>query len=258
MLNLSANGQNFELSNYLTSYNFSVDTSYEYNDLVNGSIDKKYDLGKTSDKFFCDAVLTFDFKAAQNFLSFYELTKGSSISAISNSVDMFFPGLIASSSCNIVEIKDGGYAGNSIMSYHKSFNVRFYHIGTPTYPVTTSIPSFFDKGIWNLEQTRTDTYKQSFYGTKSFYTDYNNDSCVWTVDFKYLTMYEAYQLLSWILTLRTDSVTLTTNNYNSNLANIWKNGEPVITYTAPYKIRSFGFSKGGAGYSADLELVVSK
>lgn len=258
MFTLSANGYGIDLTTFITSYNFSVDPAFEYNELINGGLAKKYDLGNSSDKFYCDSTLTFDFKTTQNFLSFYELTKGSAISANTNTLDLFFPGVVTSSTCQIVEIRDGGYAGDDIMTYHKSFDVRFYLSGTPAYPVTTAVPSVFNRGIWQLEQTRTDTTKRAFYGTKSFFTDYDNDSLKWTVSFNYLTMNEAYQLLSWILTLRTDSATLTTNNYNSNLANKWKTGDPITTKTAPYKIRSFGFTKDGSGYSADLELVVSK
>lgn len=255
MLVLTNGYNSFDFSRFVTSYNFSVEPAFEYHELLNGTISKKFDLGYTSDKFFCDLDLAIDFTTSQAFYVWYENTKGLDLT-ISTELDLFFPNVYSYSSCIVSEIRDGGYLGSDIMTAIKIIKMRLLLKQTPSYNTSAmEPPCFYSKGIWSGDYKYSDKTLHSSYGYKTSFVNFKNDMDEWVVDFSLLTKSETFDIVSWILYERTRRIVTTRNNINANTHNKWKEGETVYYWQDEFNIRSFSFTNLGNHYSGHMNLV---
>lgn len=255
MLILNNGAYSFDFSRFVTSYCFDIDPSFDYNELCSGVIFKKYDLGVQNDKFFCDLDLSIDFTTSQAFYAWFQSVKGLDLT-ITTDLDLFFPFICSYTTCVIVDIREVGYLGSDIMTAIKKIKMRLYLKQIPIYNTSASEPPCFSiKGVWKSDYQYSNVINISEVGKTTSFLGYNNDKNNWTVDFNTLTKKEAYDLLSWFLTVRTDIVNITRNNLNSNNHNKWTNGETVTTWGAAFNIRSFRFQAQKNNYSCIADFV---
>lgn len=243
----------FDFSLNVESHNFNVIPSFSFNELCNGNLSKKRDLGNTSDKFYSDIEVCLDFTKYQSFISFYELTKTDNYS-IETDLDLFFPNIYTYTSCKIVEVRNLGYLGGDIFSRNTRLLIRLYLTQTLNYTSVSDASAILNRGVWEQDYTYSAKFLTSDYGIQSWKLDFNNDVCKWTVELPYMKKATAATLLAWILTLRTNSANLTLNDLNGNLKGN-KNDPMVMSFTSDFKLESFEFKNENRYYSASLSFV---
>lgn len=243
----------FDFSLNVESHNFDVKPSFSFNELCNGGLSKKRDLGNTSDKFFSDIEVCLDFTKYQQFISFYELTKTDNYS-IETDLDLFFPNVDSYSSCKISEVRNLGYLGGDIFSRNVRLLIRLYLTQTMNYASVSDASSILNKGLWEQDYSYSAKFLTSDYGIQSWKLDFENDSCKWTVNLPYMKKETAATLLSWILTLRTNSASITLNDLNGNLKGD-KNNPMGMSFLSNFKLESFEFKNENRFYSATLNFV---
>jgi hypothetical protein len=242
-LTLTYSGNTYDFGLKINSFKPYCIPSYDFNNLVNGKVALKFDLGATADKFMSIIDVTMSFAEFQSFVTWYNLVKGKSLT-ISTDLDLFFPKVI-STSCVITEVKEIGYVGDLVSGY-KILELKLYLNENPTY-TPISIPSSFAKGIWKNDYKYSDTFNSVQNGINWEYIKLNNDQNNWTVDFDLLTKTEANQIYSWLLgTVRANQISITTNSLNSN---------STTSKISNYYIKSFAFDTNKMFYSATLNLV---
>lgn len=243
MLTLTYSGNAYDFGTKITSFKSTSIPSYDFNQLLNGKLALRFDLGQGADKFYSMIDVVMSFAEFQSFITWYNTVKGKSLS-ISTDLDLFFPNII-SASCVIVGYNDLGYFEEPSTGY-KVIELKLYLNETPTYTLGT-IPSFMNKGIWTNKYSYSDSFKTVENGTNWEYFDFANDSNKWTVDFELISKDQANKLQTWILgTVRGTSVSITTNPQNSN---------STTSKTSNYMIESFQIVPNGNFYSASLNLV---
>lgn len=243
----------FELSRYLTSWEFSVEPSFEWIELLNGTFAKKHDFGISADKFYTTLGITIPFDKVDSLYSWYNSNKGYELSLLMEPIpffpetyrtdlDLFFPNRYDDNvTLFLVGLNSLGPVNNNF-SKHMRFELKLYMNQVMNYPKVYSVPVCFEKGIWKNDYDFSDTFNTNTINLKSRFTSFKNDKNVWNVSFDYLSRDEANILLSWILTTRTNSVNLSTNEINGSR-------------TSDYSIKSFNFKNQIRSYSANLELV---
>lgn len=257
-LQLIGSNGSYILSQAITHFCFNYEPSWSFNELMNGQIAQKYDLGIGADKLYSDLELTLNFAQFQLFTSFFRATKGNLFS-FSSDLDLFFPGYSDSGSCLITKYEDKGYLSSDIMTGYRCFTLRLY--APNLFPnlsneitYSASLPSCFYRGIWEQKTTYSDKINVVENGQSFEYNTWTNDSNDYTVSYKYLTQIEAQEMMSWIATVRAQKLHIITSDLNLS-----KSKDVTIDLTNRandfrYMIKDFSFTNEGTYYTLNLTL----
>ena len=238
-------GSTFDLSESITSWQFEVIPSFEFNTLQNNQLIKKVDLGPTKDKYYSNINLTMSFADFQLFVNWYSMYGKGQIISVNTNLDLFFPNIYDNNSCVIVDFKDVGFLDN-IFSRTKIISLRLYSPTLQSYTLSPIIPPVFYRGLWDQKYNYSSKINVVQNGLSYQFTEYSNDSSKWTVSFNYLTRDEANDLLAWILSIRTSYISIWNNELNTNSNN--------QSY-GKYNIESFSFTNNKTYYSLTMQMV---
>lgn len=236
-----------DISKYITSWQSEIQVSYQFTDLFNGKIERTSDLGIGSDKFYSIIDLSIPFSFKNSFVATFNVLKSFKIDCYAD-CDLFFPGLVLESfKCMLVDLKSMGYEDSNNFSRFAKYQMKVYLPTVPEFEQLYNVPSCLERALWENDYHYSDNFSVTEFGQKTqFYTRFN-DLNSWSVSLDYLTLDEAFQLMSWILTMRTDSVSLVTSPINCYSIS--------TTKTANYKIKDFDFQRHNRYYSAVLNLI---
>ena len=251
ILTLQNGSYNIDFSRNVQTFTPEIEPSFAWIDLINGTIRKERDLGPSSDKFYSTIELALSFAEYINFRNFYAITKGMELS-ISTSLDLFVPSLTNYQKVIITEITDSGYLGSDIMTQCRLVKVRLFLLDPIAFDssvseATTQAPALIDKySIWTNALTFSDKFQTKDIGQGYTFSHFDNDTNLWTVDFKLLTKQQAFYMIVWILNIRTSIVGIDTNPINAN---------NTRAGFGNYNIRDFQLRTEDAFYSLTLDLV---
>lgn len=200
MLTLT-NGTTFDLSEYVTTWEFNIIPSFEWVETISGKITKKSDLGLTSDRFFCTLDITIPNTYLSTFKNWYASNRGVP-QTLSTDLDLFLPNKYTYGSCVPYDLKFIGYHTN-YFSKHHVFQLTLMHVGYVEFIAPSIIPSVFSRGIWTNDYTYAETFNHSKTGNNFELVTSENDYNAWSVDFEYLTRDQCNDLVRWLLTIRT-------------------------------------------------------
>lgn len=235
-----------DLDGCVESHAIDIRPSFTYTELANGNLIQKYDLGITSDKYHSDISLVLSFNKWAELRNFLKSTSGK-VLTIKSKLDLFFPNIIATGIGVIVsEYKDEGYA-EDITSGHRRVTLRLYSTSRPSWNPSGTVPSVFNRSIWEQDYTPSNVLNPAFYGSAYDVEAFENDSNSWTISLENLTKPEAQAVLVYLLTVRASQVQL--NSYGRNAA---ESGNLDFYKVSTYHLESFSIDTSGIFYHISI------
>ena len=247
-----ASGRVIDLSKNVTDWQPEVVPNFEYNRLQNNKLVKKYDLGQAKDKYYCTVTLALSFAEfnalSQGFMFWFTNYGKGQLLTVSTDLDLFFPNVYTNNNCVIADYKDLGYLNGSIFYKTRLISLRLYSPTLQSYATynTTTFPTCFTRGIWQQDYGYSSKINIVQNGLTYQYTEFDNDSSKWTITYSMLTRKEANDMLAWLLSIRTDTISVTTNQRNTNA---------TFSMSSIYNVESFKFVNNQSYYSLVLNVV---